>query len=70
MLLRSNACVMSPFVGITYSFVFSPHIYNKQKENIMFTTQQTKYIVEDTFSLWLDFKVIKINSMFKYINSK
>ena len=36
----------------------------------MFTTQQTKYIVEDTFSLWLDIIVIKINSMFKYINSK
>ena len=34
----------------------------------MFTTQQTKYIVEDTFSLWLDIKVIKINSMHRYIN--
>lgn len=32
----------------------------------MFTTQQPKYIVEDTFTLWLDIKVMRINSMINY----
>ena len=50
MLLRSNACVMSPFVGITYSFVFSPHIYNKQKENIMSDQQTIERIQQEVVS--------------------
>ena len=28
-----------------------------------------KYIVEDTFSLWLDIKVIRINSMINYMKN-
>jgi len=29
-----------------------------------------KYIVQDTFSLWLDIKVMRINSMINYMNIK
>ena len=34
----------------------------------MFTTQQSKHIIENTFNLWFDIKVMRINTMYEYIN--